>query len=84
MGVVVFISILVLALFLMRWIMNLLVQKVLHHWLTVLLILIIGGVILFLVGFIAFVFGLAGYFGSALPPPRTVKITPHLQIPEFS
>lgn len=49
--------------------MNLLVQKVLHHWLTVLLILIIGGVILFLVGFIAFVFGLAGYFGSALPPP---------------
>lgn len=53
--------------------MNLLVQKVLHHWLTVLLILIIGGVILFLVGFIAFVFGLAGYFGSALPPPPHCK-----------
>lgn len=47
--------------------MNLLVQKVPYHWLTILLTLIIGGVILFLVGFIAFTFGLAGYFGSALP-----------------
>lgn len=70
MGVVVFISILVLALFLMRWIMNLLAQKIHYPWLVELLTLIIGGIILILVGFIAFAFGLAGYFGNALPPAQ--------------
>ena len=50
--------------------MNLLAQKIHYPWLVVLLTLIIGGIILILVGFIAYAFGLAGYFGNALPPAQ--------------
>ena len=70
MGFVVFIGILLLAFFLMRWIMNFLRKKIHYPWLVVLLTLIIGSIILIFIGFIAFTFGLAGYFGSALPPAQ--------------
>lgn len=54
MGFVVFIGILLLAFFLMRWIMDLLSQKIHYPWLVVLITLIIGSIILIVVGFIAF------------------------------
>ena len=52
----------------MRWVMNMLVQKIRYPWLSLLLTLIIGAITLIGLGFIAFIFGLSGYFESALPP----------------
>lgn len=52
----------------MRWVMNILMQKIRYPWLSLLLTLIIGAIILIGLGFIAFIFGLSGYFGNALPP----------------
>ncbi len=54
----------------MRWVMNLLMQKIRYPWLSLLLTLIIGAFTLIGLGFIAFIFGLAGYFGTALPPTQ--------------
>lgn len=68
MGYVIFIGIIVVTLYLMRWVMNILMQKIRYPWLSLLLTLIIGAIILIGLGFIAFIFGLSGYFGNALPP----------------
>lgn len=70
MGFVVIIGIIILAFYLMLYIMSLIAQKIPYPLLAVFLTLIIGGIILIFVGFIAFIFGLAGYFDSALPPSQ--------------
>ena len=68
MGYVVFIGIIIITLYPMRWVMNMLVQKIRYPWLSLLLTLIIGAITLIGLGFITFIFGLSGYFESALPP----------------
>jgi len=68
MGYVVFIGIIIITLYPMRWVMNMLVQKIRYPWLSLLLTLIIGAITLIGLGFIAFIFGLSEYFESALPP----------------
>jgi len=50
--------------------MNKLIQKFRYPWVALLLTLILGAIALIGLGFIAFLFGLSGYFGTALPPKQ--------------